>query len=214
MAIRNFPPVDFADENGLLAIGGDLEPHSLILAYKNGIFPWPHENYPLLWFAPPQRAVIFLEEAHISRSLRKESKRTKLTFSQNKAFREVMQNCSELTNRPGQRGTWITPQIIDAYEELFHRNHAYSVEAWNGKELVGGFYGVHVGKYYGGESMFYREPNASKLAFIYFMDQLKHKGIPWLDCQTLTHTFEGFGAREIPRAEFMNLLGIALKERE
>lgn len=213
MAIRNFPPVDFADENGLLAIGGDLEPQSLLLAYKNGIFPWPHENYPLLWFAPPTRAVIFLDEVHISRTLKKESKKTQLKFTQNTAFRAVMQSCSELTNRPGQRGTWITPQIIDAYEELFHRNYAYSVEAWNGDALVGGFYGVHIGKYYGGESMFYREPNASKLAFLYFVDQLKQKGIPWLDCQTLTHTFENLGAREVSREEFMKLLGIALKEK-
>jgi len=210
MAIRNFPPVDFADEHGLLAIGGDLEPASLLLAYTNGIFPWPHENYPLLWFAPPQRAVLFCEEFKINRTLSKLKRKHSFEFTTNKAFKEVIAACSKSPNRKGHKGTWITPQIIEAYTKLHKEGHAYSVEAWNGSTLVGGFYGVQLGNYYGGESMFYREPNASKLALLFFVEKLTEQGITWLDCQTLTPTFKSLGAREISRAEFMKMLSKAI----
>jgi leucyl/phenylalanyl-tRNA--protein transferase len=211
MAIRNFPPVEFADENGILAIGGDLAPDTILLAYRNGIFPWPHPNYPLLWFAPPKRAVLFFDELHVGRSLRKAQKISPLTFTENQAFPRVMRECAKVKNRGDQKGTWITPQMIKAYESLHLNGHAYSVEAWNGDELVGGFYGVRIGKFIGGESMFYREANASKLALLYFIDRCKEKEINWIDCQTLTHTFQHLGAKEIDRSDFMNLLSRATK---
>lgn len=212
MAIRSFPPVEFADENGILAIGGDLEPESILLAYKNGIFPWPHKNYPLLWFAPPRRAVVFFAELHIGRSLKKAQKQSTLHFTTNKAFGQVIRACAQAKNRNDSGGTWITPQMIKAYEKLFTQGFAYSVEAWNNDRLVGGFYGVRINNFVGGESMFYLEPNASKLAFLFFAEKLKSEGIGWIDCQTLTHTFESFGAREIERDEFMKLLKIATKD--
>ncbi len=211
MAIRSFPPVDFADENGILAIGGDLAPDSILLAYKNGIFPWPHPNYPLLWFAPPKRAILFFDEIHISRSLKKAQKQSSLKFTTNSAFGQVIRECARIKNRGDQNGTWITPQMIKAYEKLFNLGYAYSVEAWNGDTLVGGFYGIKINRFIGGESMFYREPNASKLALIYFIEKMRLEGISWIDCQTLSHTFESFGAREIDRKEFMKLLSVAVQ---
>jgi leucyl/phenylalanyl-tRNA--protein transferase len=212
MTIRSFPPVDFADENGILAIGGDLEPESVLLAYKNGIFPWPHPNYPLLWFAPPKRAVIFFDELHIGRTLKKEQKHSQFKFTINRAFGAVIRACAGSKNRNDSGGTWITPQMIKTYENLFTQGFAYSVESWNNDRLVGGFYGVRIKNFVGGESMFYQEPNASKLAFLFFAENLKNEGVSWIDCQTLTHTFESFGAREIERNEFMKLLKNATKE--
>jgi len=212
MAIRNFPPVEFADENGILAIGGDLEPQSVLLAYKNGIFPWPHPNYPLLWFAPPKRAVLFLSDLHVNRSLKKAATKTTLRFTENQAFEQVIRECAKNTNRSNQAGTWITRQMIKAYEQLFKMGYAYSVEAWEGENLVGGFYGVKIGRFVGGESMFYRRSNASKLALLFFTEKLKERGVSWIDCQTLTDTFKSLGAREVERAEFMQMLKTSLKE--
>lgn len=211
MAIRNFPPVEFADENGILAIGGDLAPDTILLAYSNGIFPWPHPNYPLLWFAPPKRAVLFFNECHVGRSLKKAQKQSELVFTENQAFDRVIRECAKVKNRGDQAGTWITPQMIKAYETLHTTGYAYSVEAWHGDELVGGFYGVKIGQFVGGESMFYRESNASKLALLYFIERCKERGTNWIDCQTLTHTFQSLGAREIERNEFMKLLKRSLK---
>jgi len=212
MAIRNFPPVEFADENGILAIGGDLEPESVLLAYKNGIFPWPHPNYPLLWFAPPRRAVLFLNEVQINRTLKKAAAKTSLSFTEDQAFDQVIRECAKTTNRSNQAGTWITKHMIKAYEQMFKMGYAYSVEAWEGKDLVGGFYGVKIGRFVGGESMFYRRSNASKLALLYFVEKLKERGVGWIDCQTLTDTFSSLGAREVERAEFMQMLRTSLKE--
>ncbi|RMD86896.1 MAG: leucyl/phenylalanyl-tRNA--protein transferase [Candidatus Dadabacteria bacterium] len=209
MVVKSFPPVEMADENGILAAGGDLDVETLILAYSNGIFPWPHTGFPLLWFAPPLRAVLFLDELHISKRLARTRRNSTLTFSMNTDFNGVISNCAASTTR-SQRGTWITPEMEEAYCRLYEAGYAYSVEAYNGKRLVGGLYGVKIGKYWGGESMFFLERDASKLCFLYLMDHLKSEGIKWYDCQVINSLTESFGAREIPRDAFMNLLKKAL----
>ena len=210
MVIQAFPPLSKADKHGLLAIGGDLEVPSLLLAYSQGIFPWPFSDQTLAWFAPPMRALLFADKVHISQSLKKELKRARFEITTDTAFAEVIQACSELKNRGKQQGTWITDEMIEAYLALHEAGFAHSFEAKLDGELVGGLYGVRIGRYFSAESMFYRVPNASKVVLVKTIEHLKASGVDWIDCQVITPATESFGAVEIPRAEFMKLLSKAI----
>ena len=201
-----FPPVDSATEDGLVAIGGDLEVDTLIEAYKHGIFPWPISlDFPLAWFSPDPRGIILFENLHVSKSFEKFYKKTNLQVSFNQAFKEVVRNCAVML-RKDQPSTWITPDIISGYQKLFEAGLAYSVEVWNEKKLVGGLYGVAMGEFVSGESMFMLEDNASKMALYGLTQQLKKKGIKWLDTQMVTPVVEQFGGQYIERDEFLEML--------
>lgn len=210
MVVVAFPPVSDADDYGLLAVGGDLEVESLLLAYRNGIFPWPsdeqYEQDFIPWYAPPKRALLFLEEFRLSRSLEKALKRNEFTFSVNTNCPRVIAECAQASNRRGSSGTWITEAMVQAYTDLHYAGYCHSVECYRDKELVGGLYGVSIGGMFAGESMFYKETNASKLALCWLVSFLKQQKVHWIDCQQLTPLFETLGAREISRDEFMSLL--------
>ncbi len=214
MAIIDFPPIENADSEGVLASGGDLDVESLILAYSRGIFPWPHcAEYPLLWFSPDPRGVIYTKDFHISKSLKKIISKNIFEVKYNTNFREVVKECALAKNRAEGQGTWITTDIIDAYENLFKIGHAYSVETYLKDQLVGGMYGVKFGKFISGESMFYKESNASKVALANLMLKLEKDDIKLLDTQMLTSVVESMGGIEIPRNQFIteleNLFDIA-----
>ncbi len=204
-----FPPPELAREDGLLAVGGDLSPERLVLAYESGIFPWTSEDGPLLWWSPAPRFVLLPEELHVGRTLRKLARHPPYRLSLDEAFVEVIAQCAA-TPRPGQRGTWIRPDIQAAYAELHGLGITHSVEAWEGDALVGGLYGVALGSVFCGESMFAHRPNASKLAFVALVEQLRAWGFTMIDCQMHTHHLERFGAREIEREEFLARLDEAL----
>lgn len=204
-----FPPVELADEEGFLAWGGDLEPETLRLAYHSGIFPWPMENLPVLWFAPPERAILRLEDLHISRSLQKLRRQKPWQVLVDTNFRGVIENCAGVF-RPSQEGTWITNDIRDAYERLHQSGEAHSVEVYLNDELVGGLYGVSWGGYFAGESMFHRVSGASKVALWFLVEHLRKQGMTWLDCEVINPLFESLGAVEIPRDDFMKMLEAAL----
>jgi leucyl/phenylalanyl-tRNA--protein transferase len=206
MVIQRFPDISQADEQGLLAFGGDLEVESLILAYTNGIFPWPYDEETLAWFAPRKRTVLFLDELHIQRRLARILKGSRFTLAIDTDFRGVISLCAEVVNRGDQQGTWITANMIDAYCDLFEAGFCHSFETYCDNKLVGGMYGVQIGGYFGAESSFYRMPNASKAAMCGLIDYLREQSISWFDCQVLTPLSQGFGAREIPRAQFMDML--------
>lgn len=211
MVITRFPPVNRADPDGLLAIGGDLEPMSLVLAYRSGIFPWPVDGETLAWFAPPERAVIFLDEFHISRRLRRTLAKAPFENYLDRDFHGVITRCAELSNRGDQNGTWITDEIISAYCDLFERGYCHSFETYLDGKLVGGLYGVQIGTFFAAESSFFRVADASKSAMCFMADYLKRSGSAWFDCQVLTPFSLSFGAREIPREHYMDLLATTLK---
>jgi leucyl/phenylalanyl-tRNA--protein transferase len=204
-----FPPPEGASPEGIVAIGGDFRPERLLLGYAQGIFPWPSEGLPLLWFSPDPRFVLEPNHAHIPRSLRKQLKREPYSIRLDTAFGRVIRACAE-TKRPGQRGTWITDDLIDGYEALFALGFAHSVEAWDGDKLVGGLYGVSLGKAFFGESMFAHAPDASKLAFAMLLAQLKAWDLRIVDCQVYTEHLARFGAEEWPRDLFLGTLREAL----
>ena len=206
MVIESFPPHEQADESGVLALGGDLEVESLLLAYRNGIFPWPISiRYPLAWFSPDPRGVLFLKDFHVSRSFQKLIKNSGWTVKFNKNFPEVIQRCALADNRKDQEGTWITPQIVKSYIDFHRAGHAFSVETYQEDRLIGGLYGVKIGHYIAGESMFYLKSNASKFAFYHLMENLKQEGIKWIDTQMVTPLTESLGAVEVPREDFLEL---------
>jgi leucyl/phenylalanyl-tRNA--protein transferase len=200
-----FPPVSNANLDGILAIGGDLSTERLLLAYKSGIFPWFEEGEPIYWWSPNPRMVLFLDELMVSKSMRNILNRNifKVTFNQN--FREVISNCQKI-KRNGQNGTWITQDMIEAYCKLNELGIAKSVEVWQNEELVGGLYGIDLGHVFCGESMFSKVSNASKVAFIALVNQLKKDNYKVLDCQVYNEHLESLGCREIPRDDFMELL--------
>jgi len=210
-----FPPVELAEDDGLLAVEGDLTPDRLILAYENGIFPWYSEGEPILWWSPDPRFVLFPAELHISKSLKKALNQNPFKITYDQAFSEVMKNCGQ-RQRPNQDGTWITPAMLEAYSNLHLMGLAHSVEAWNEGRLVGGLYGVSLGKCFYGESMFYLEENASKIAFVHLVKKLHNAGYQLIDCQVYTPYLESFGARLIPRKEFCDRLyeALALETRQ
>jgi leucyl/phenylalanyl-tRNA---protein transferase len=196
----------------IIALGDDLSAETLVDAYRHGIFPWPMEGVPLPWFSPRRRAVLDFDRIHVSRSLRRAMRAPSWTFTIDHDFRGVVSACSDAP-RPGQDGTWIFPEIIEAYCELHREGHAHSVEVWEGEELVGGIYGVDAGGAFGGESMFFRRPNASKLALLHLVTHLQSRGLGWLDIQVMTPHMEAFGAREIPRSAFLDRLAAAQRSR-
>jgi leucyl/phenylalanyl-tRNA--protein transferase len=202
-----FPPLHTAlrEPNGLLAIGGNLTPQRLLMAYGRGAFPWFSAGEPILWWSPDPRMVLFPEELKVSRSLARRLQRADYEIRFDSAFREVMLACSA-TPRPGQDGSWIVPEMVEAYCRLHELGHAHSVETWVDGKLVGGLYGVAIGRMFFGESMFHHAPDASKIAFVHLVRYLQHHGFGMIDCQMKTAHLERFGAREIPRAEFATRL--------
>ena len=198
-----FPPVAHAlrDPNGLLAAGADLSPERLLDAYAHGIFPWFGDEDPVLWWSPDPRMVLFPNEVHVSRSLRKTLRSGRLQVTLDNCFEQVMRGCAE--PRRGQDGTWITDEMTDAYERLFDIGYAHSVETWSDGRLVGGLYGVSLGRMFFGESMFSRVSDASKVALVALVRQLERWGFTCVDCQMSTVHLSSLGAREIPRATFL-----------
>ncbi len=205
MPIIAFPDPRTATHDGIVGAGGDLHPQSLLLAYRQGIFPWPVPGYPLLWFCPVERAILEFGDLHIPRSLREARRRGRFQFSIDRAFPEVIRACAR-SPRPGQDGTWITPAIIDAYIRLHDLGVAHSVEAWLGDSLAGGLYGVDAGGAFAAESMFYAVPNASKLALLYLIDHLKRRGLDWIDIQVMTPHLKRLGATTLSRDDFLEKL--------
>jgi leucyl/phenylalanyl-tRNA---protein transferase len=205
-----FPPPELADESGLLAVGGDLSPRRLLLAYSLGIFPWYGEDLPILWHSPDPRMVLEPDRLVVSRSLRKEMRRGRFQLRLDTAFAEVIRACAE-TRRPDQSGTWITDEMLDAYIELHRLGYAHSAEAWLGDDLAGGLYGVNVGGVFFGESMFARASDASKVAFVALVEQLKRWGIGLIDCQVHTEHLARFGAEEWSRRRFLGALAATLE---
>lgn len=200
-----FPPVSEANLDGILAIGGDLSPERLLLAYKSGIFPWFEEGEPVFWWSPNPRMVLFLDELVVSKSMRNILNRNVFTVTFNQNFREVISNCQKI-KRDEQNGTWITNNMMEAYCKLHELGIAKSVEVWQNEELVGGLYGIDLGHIFCGESMFSKVSNASKVAFIALVNQLKKDNYTLLDCQVYNGHLESLGCREIDRTDFMEIL--------
>lgn len=200
-----FPPVTAADEHGFLAVGGDLSTERLIAAYRNGIFPWYNEDEPICWWSPDPRCVLFPDKLKVSKSMKKIIRDRAFRFSMNKAFEKVMRSCQQL-ERKGGNGTWIQDEMIVAYTELHHLGFAHSAEAWLGDELVGGLYGIRIGKIFFGESMFSKVSNASKLAFIKYVDYLQKDEVVLIDCQQQTDHLISLGAEMISRDSFVDYL--------
>ncbi|PWA06852.1 leucyl/phenylalanyl-tRNA--protein transferase [Flavobacterium psychrotolerans] len=200
-----FPPVHEASSEGILAFGGDLSTERLRLAYNSGVFPWYEDGQPIIWWSPNPRMVLFLDELIVSKSMRNVFNRNvfKVTFNQN--FREVISHCQEIKRR-GQYGTWITNDMIEAYCKLNELGIAKSVEVWQNEGLVGGLYGIDLGHVFCGESMFSKVSNASKVAFIALVKQLKESNYQLLDCQVYNEHLESLGCREIERSNFMEIL--------
>ncbi|HEX8833552.1 MAG TPA: leucyl/phenylalanyl-tRNA--protein transferase [Abditibacteriaceae bacterium] len=204
-----FPPVEMADEDGLLAVGGDLCLETLRTAYRSGIFPWPVEGLPLLWFSPPRRAVLFFDELYLGRRLRRALKNSGYEARVDANFSAVLDGCAAA--RKDDEGTWITPEMREAYLRLNAAPpnvgiRAHSVETYLNGELVGGLYGVAIGGYFCGESMFHRATNASRFALLHLIEKLQSGGSCWIDIQMMTPHFEELGAREIERSEFLCLM--------
>ena len=202
-----FPPPERGPRRGPIAVGGDLRPERLLLAYSMGIFPWQGE--PLHWHSPDPRMVLLADELVVSRSLRKTMRRGLFRVTLDTAFTEVMVACATAP-RPDQDGTWITPAMVESYTELHRRGVAHSVEAWQGRTLVGGLYGLSLGAAFFGESMFATETDASKVAFVALVEQLRRWGLPLVDCQVYTPHLASLGAREWPRRDFLAALHAAL----
>lgn len=201
----SFPPPHLAIKEGLLAVGGDLSVERLLLAYRSGIFPWYSEGEPILWWSPDPRLVLYPDELRISRSLGKIIKRKLFHITFNQDFESVITACAEVKRSYGA-GTWITDEMKSAYIALHHKGYAHSVEAWQDNRIVGGLYGVAIGRVFFGESMFSHVSNASKVAFVTLVEQLKQLKFTLIDCQVKTEHLMRFGAREIPRKELLDLL--------
>lgn len=199
-----FPPVSEALEDGLLAMGGDVSPERLVLAYRQGIFPWYDGDIPL-WWSPDPRFVLFPQELKISKSMASLIRKNTFRFSTDTAFAEVIRNCKQLQRRD-QDGTWITDELEISLNRLHAMGYAHCAEAWQGDELVGGLYGIRMGKLFFGESMFSKQSNASKYAFIEYVRHLQTQDVYLIDCQVHTPHLESLGARMIPRTEFMEAL--------
>jgi leucyl/phenylalanyl-tRNA--protein transferase len=206
-----FPPPELASPEGIIAVGGDLSSQRLLNAYGSGIFPWYSEGEPILWWSPDPRLVLLPGDLHISKSMKKILKKNLFHLSFDHSFTQVIENCRR--PRPGQRGTWITDEIRDAYSKLHQLGFAHSVEVWRQNQLVGGLYGVSIGKCFFGESMFAETANASKFAFIKFFQRLFQAGFIMIDCQVPSDHLKRLGAREIPRKQFLSLLAKGLKSK-
>lgn len=197
-----FPPPSRANEEGILAIGGDLSVEMLLEAYSNGIFPWPHEGYPILWFCPWERGILEFKNLHIPRSLQKYVNKQNWSYTWDQNFTSVINNCAQ-TPRPGQSGTWINDDMIESYEKFHAAGYAHSLEVWDGKDLIGGIYGVLVKNVFSAESMFYKKSNASKYALWQLVNHLQSLGLTWIDVQMVTPITESFGAELISQKDFL-----------
>ncbi len=204
-----FPPADDAMEDGLLAIGGDLSEERLLYAYRHGIFPWYEDDIPL-WWCPHPRFVLFPDELKVSKSMQQVIKKNKFEFKTNTAFENVIHNCKTV-NRADQHGTWITDDVEKAYINLHKKNYAVSAETWQNNILVGGLYGVRLGNIFFGESMFSLVSNASKFAFIKYIEQLRNQGVQLIDCQVYTEHLQSLGAKMMNRKNFLELLNNLIK---
>jgi leucyl/phenylalanyl-tRNA--protein transferase len=206
-----FPPVSHAEEDGLLAVGGDLDPNRLLLAYSQGIFPWYSKGDPILWWSPDPRMVLFPAELKVSKSMKQVLKRGTFEVTFDRDFPAVIKECGKI-DRPGQAGTWLSADMRKAYEKLHDLSAAHSVEVWLQGKLVGGLYGLALGSVFCGESMFSYESNASKTGFIVLVNALIAHGFELIDCQVYTEHLESLGAREIPRTEFLKLLHAGIQK--
>lgn len=204
-----FPDPRLSWAEGLVAVGGVPDVGTLYHAYRRGIFPWPQEGVPMLWFCPEERGVLFFEELHVPRRLKSAMKDSGLRFSMNEAFEQVIHACRHQV-RPGQAGTWILPEIEEAYRRFHQAGFAHSFEAWRGDQLVGGLYGVLVEGAFSGESMFHTETDASKKVLLHAIEHLQNEGHEWMDTQMVTPVVASFGGRLIPKSEYLRLL----KERQ
>lgn len=207
-----FPRVELAlrEPDGLLAVGGDLSEDRLLLAYRSGIFPWYGPGQPILWWSPDPRLVLYPAHLHVTRSLAKTIRKAAFHVTLDRAFEAVISACAE--PRPGQAGTWITPEMMSAYCELHAAGYAHSVECWQDGRLAGGLYGVAIGRMFYGESMFARRTDASKVAFVGLVRQLQRWGFPLIDCQVHTTHLESLGAESIPRRDFIRTLEHACRQ--
>lgn len=199
-----FPPAEDALEDGLLALGADLSTDRLLLAYRNGIFPWFDDEVPM-WWCPDPRFVLYPDELKVSKSMKQVMKKGSFEFRINTAFKKVIANCKAV-EREGQDGTWITDEVEGAYTQMHQLGYAHSAEAWLDSELVGGLYGIRLGNIFFGESMFSHVSNASKFAFIKYIEQLKAEGVVLIDCQVYTEHLESLGARMVSRSLFLEIL--------
>ena len=200
-----FPPVEEASSEGFLAIGGDLSPERLLLAYKNGIFPWFSDDEPIVWWSPDPRMVLFPEDLKVSKSMKQVLRKNAFEVTYNKAFEQVIDACAKIY-RPGQEDTWITEDMKGAYIKLHELGCAISVEVWQNEQLVGGVYGIDLGHIFCGESMFSKVSNASKYGFIHLVERLKENGCELIDCQMYTNHLASLGAIEVPREVFLSYL--------
>lgn len=208
-AAHRFPSPELALPNGLLAMGGDLSPERLLLAYRQGIFPWYSEGEPILWWSPHPRFILVPEELNLPRSMRQLLKKHVFSCSYDRAFEDVIAGCR--SPRKGQTETWITDEMCEAYVRLHQLGFAHSVEVWQGEKLAGGLYGVSLGRCFSGESMFSRVSNASKVAFIFLVAKLRQAGFSLIDCQVYSSHLHMLGARNVPRSTFLQLLALALE---
>lgn len=201
-----FPHPELASDEGILAVGGDLSPERLLVAYQMGIFPWFNEGDPLLWWSPDPRFVLFPDELKVSKSMRPYFNQHKFRVTVDQRFETIMQACRMIPRRGQDVGSWITHDMIKAYHKLHEMGFAHSIEVWQEHELVGGLYGISIGKCFFGESMFALESNASKFGFIWLVRSLKEKGFWIIDCQQATRHLGSLGAKPIPRREFLDIL--------
>lgn len=205
-----FPPVEQASPEGLLAVGGDLHPDRLLAAYRQGIFPWYNEDQPILWWSPDPRAVLFPDKLHVSRSLKRSLRSSRLTVTLDVSFRAVMEQCAGPRPQYPGGGTWITKDMLTAYTQLHELGYAHSIETWQDDRLVGGLYGVALGGAFFAESMFTRVDDASKVALVRLVKQLQTWDFRLIDCQQFSPHVGRFGAEEIPRSDFITHLNQAL----
>ena len=204
-----FPDPALADPSGILAVGGDLSPERLLLAYASGIFPWFDADQPILWWSPDPRLVLYPDQLHVPRSLAKAIKRETVEVRYDTAFTRVIERCAQVV-RPDQEGTWITEDMLDAYVRLHELGFAHSAEAWRDGELVGGLYGVSLGSAFFGESMYAEAPDASKIAFVTLVGKLRGWGFDLVDSQIRTEHLSRFGAVEIPRTRYLEQLRVSV----
>jgi leucyl/phenylalanyl-tRNA---protein transferase len=203
-------PAHLGDESGLVGVGGNLKPETLLMAYRCGVFPWFSEGDPILWFSPEPRGIIPLEAVHVSKRLQRTIRQNKFQVTVNRQFRDVMMACGE--NR--EDGTWVTDSMIDAFCELHRLGHAHSVEVWQNQELVGGTYGVGIAGLFAAESMFHRITDASKVALVYLIERLKKNRFSLLDIQMVSNHTATFGAVDIERNDYLGLLQQALASKQ
>lgn len=201
----SFPDPRFATEEGVLAVGGSMTVANLIEAYTHGIFPWPHQGFPLLWFCPHERGIICFEKFKAPKSLLKLEKKTNWRVTWDQAFLTVIQSCAQVP-RAGQSGTWITSELEKAYLNFHQAGYAHSLEVWEAEKLIGGIYGVFVKNVFSAESMFFKKSNASKFALLKLVEKLKNAGLEWMDVQMLTSISESFGGEYVSQQKFLDLV--------